>query len=185
MISACNYNVVYNNSSNPNLQPEKSLSKTIGFIIEPIRGWSSTLDFYQVEIKNQIVAGAGDPANAVRGAPVTSDCSDGNGGAVSCTPAVGPILYIPVQYVNANATKVNGWELDTRYKFGLGEYGSLTADLDWSHTMSYIFTQGGVSYQLAGTHGPAVIGGNTGNPRDRAQFTLTYERGPFPAWPVR
>ena len=179
VIAACNYNVVYNNSSNPGLQPEKSINKTIGFIVEPVRGWSTTLDFYQVEIKNQIVAGTGDPANAVRGAPVVSDCSDGNGGSVSCTPSVGPILYIPVQYVNANSTKVNGWELDTRYKWSLGQWGSLTTELDWSHTMSYIFTTGGVAYQLAGTHGPAVIGGNTGNPRDRAQFTLTYERGPL------
>ncbi|MDE2093369.1 MAG: TonB-dependent receptor [Burkholderiales bacterium] len=179
VIAACNYNVIYNNSSNPALQPEKSTSKTIGFIAEPIKGWSTTLDFYQVEIKNQIVAGTGDPANAVRGAPVVSDCSNGSGGSVSCTPAVGPILYIPVQYVNANATKVSGWELDTRYKFGLGEWGNLTTELDWSHTMSYIFTTGGVAYQMAGTHGPAVIGGNTGNPKDRAQFTLTYERGPL------
>jgi iron complex outermembrane receptor protein len=113
----------------------------------------------------------------VRGDPVVSDCSDGKGGTVSCTPAVGPVLYIPVQFVNANATKVSGWELDTKYKFGLGEWGNLTTELDWSHTMSYIFTTGGVAYQLAGTHGPAVIGGNTGNPKDRAQFTLTYERG--------
>jgi len=179
VIAACNYNVVYNNSSNPGLSPEKSTSKTIGFIVEPVKGWSTTLDFYQVEVKNQIVAGTGDAANAVRGEPVVSDCSDGNGGTVSCTPAVGPILYIPVQYVNANATKVSGWELDTRYKFNLGEWGKLTTELDWSHTMSYIFTTGGVAYQLAGTHGPAVIGGNTGNPKDRAQFTLTYEQGPF------
>jgi iron complex outermembrane receptor protein len=177
VVAACNYNVVYNNASNPGLSPEKSISKTLGLIVEPIKGWSTTLDFFQVEIKNQIVAGTGDPANAVRGDPVVSDCSDGKGGTVSCTPAVGPVLYIPVQFVNANATKVSGWELDTKYKFGLGEWGNLTTELDWSHTMSYIFTTGGVAYQLAGTHGPAVIGGNTGNPKDRAQFTLTYERG--------
>jgi iron complex outermembrane receptor protein len=179
VIAACNYNVIYNNSSNPALRPEKSTSKTIGVIAEPIRNWSSTLDFYQVEIKNQIVQGTGDPVNAVRGDPVVSDCSNGAGGTVSCTPAVGPILYIPVRYVNANSTKVSGWELDTKYRVGLGGWGSLTPELDWSHTMSYILTTGGVAYQLAGTHGPAVIGGNTGNPRDRAQFTLTYEGGPL------
>lgn len=179
VIAACNYNVVYNNSANSKLAPEKSTSKTIGIIAEPIRGWGTTLDFYQVEIKNQIVAGTGDPANAVRGAPVVSDCSDGNGGSVSCTPAVGPILYIPVQFINANATKVSGWELDSKYRFNFGAWGKLTPELDWSHTMSYIFTTNGVAYQLAGTHGPAVIGGNTGNPKDRAQFTLTYEQGPL------
>lgn len=178
VIAACNYNVINNNQSNPALAPEKSTSKTIGFIVEPVKGWSTTLDFYQVEIKNQIVAGQPDSANAVRGAPVLSDCSDGAGGSVSCTPAVGPILYVPVQFVNANSTKVSGWELDTKYKFGLGGWGSLTTELDWSHTMSYLFVTGDGSFQLAGTHGPGVIGGNTGNPKDRAQFTLTYEKGP-------
>ena len=179
VIAACNYNVISNNTSNPGLAPEKSTSKTIGFIVEPIKGWSTTLDFYQVEIKNQIVTGQSDTNNPVRGAPVVSDCSDGNGGSVSCTPAVGPIIYLPVSYVNANSTKVSGWELDTKYKFRLGEWGSLTTELDWSHTMSYIFATADGSFQLAGTHGPGVIGGNTGNPRDRAQFTLTYEKGPF------
>lgn len=43
--------------------------------------------------------------------------------------------------------------------------------------MSHIFITSGVAYQLVGTHGPAVMGGNTGNPRDRAQATLTYEQG--------
>ena len=179
VVAACNYNVIYNNASNPHLEPEKSTSKTVGFIVEPTKSWSSTLDFYQIEIKNQIVQGTGDPANAVRGAPVLSDCSDGAGGTVGCTPAVGPILYIPVQYVNANSTKVSGWEIDSKYKLGMGENGNLIAGVDWSHTMSYILTTGGVAYQLAGTHGPAVIGGNTGNPKDRAAFTLTYERGPL------
>jgi iron complex outermembrane receptor protein len=38
---------------------------------------------------------------------------------------------------------------------------------------------GGVSYQLAGTQGPSVVGGATGNPKDRAQFTLGWNRGPL------
>ena len=179
VVAACNYNVVYLNSANPVLNPEKSTSETLGLILEPIKGWSSTLDFYQVEIKDQIVAGTGDINSAVRGAPVSSDCSNGAGGTVPCVPAVGPILYIPVEFVNANSTKVSGLEFDTRYKFKLGEMGNLTTELNWSHTMSYIFTQAGTAYQLAGTHGPAVIGGNTGNPKDRIQATITWDKGPL------
>jgi len=179
VISQCNFNVLYLNSANPTLKAEKSTSATLGFIFEPIKDWSSTLDFYQVKIKDQIVAGTGDINNAVRGAPVNETCSDGAGGAVPCTPTVGEILYIPVAYVNANSTQVSGLELNSRYKFRMGEWGSLTAQLDWSHTMSYLFTSGGVSYQLAGTHGPAVIGGNTGNPKDRVQASFTYDKGPL------
>ncbi|MBV8604256.1 MAG: TonB-dependent receptor [Pelomonas sp.] len=179
VISQCNFNPAYLNAANPNLKPEKSNNATLGVVVEPTKDWSTTFDLYQVRIKDQIVAGTGDINHPVRGNPVTDTCSDGHGGTVSCTTSVGPILYIPVEFVNANQTKVSGLELDTKYKLHLGEYGALTTELDWSHTTSYIFTQGGVSYQLAGTHGPAVIGGNTGNPKDRAQLTFNWEKGPL------
>ena len=45
--------------------------------------------------------------------------------------------------------------------------------------MSYILETGGVSYQLAGTHGPSIIGGNTGNPKDRIQASFTWDKGPW------
>jgi len=32
---------------------------------------------------------------------------------------------------------------------------------------------------LAGTHGPFVVSGDTGNPRTRAQWANTFERGPW------
>ncbi len=177
VISQCNFNVVYLNSANKDLKPEKSTSITVGAVFEPVKAWSSTLDYYSVEIKNQIVAGTGDINQAVRGDPILQDCSDGAGGSVPCTPSVGPILYIPVKFVNANSTKVTGFEFDTRYTFGLGSWAKLTTELDWSHLTSYKFVSGGVEYELAGTHGPAVIGGNTGNPKDRVQGTLTLDKG--------
>ncbi len=180
VISQCNFNVVYENTANPNLKPEKSTSETIGIIVEPVKGWSSTVDLYRVKIDNQIVAGTGDINNAVRGGPIAETCAS-PGGPVSCTTSVGEIIYIPVEYVNANSTQVTGLELDSRKKFKLNDYGNLTADLSWTHMMSYLFTSGGVESQLAGTHGPAVIGGNTGNPKDRVQATLTWDKN---SWQV-
>jgi iron complex outermembrane receptor protein len=38
---------------------------------------------------------------------------------------------------------------------------------------------GGVEYELAGGHGPAGIGADTANPKDRAQFELGWEHGPL------
>lgn len=37
----------------------------------------------------------------------------------------------------------------------------------------------GVTYHLAGSHGPAFVSTDTGTPRTRAAFTLTWERGPM------
>jgi iron complex outermembrane receptor protein len=182
VISTCSIAPPFLIIANPDLNPEKSTSETLGVILEPIKGWSSTLDLYQITIKNQIIA---DPNVNVtqRGGPVTETCSDGAGGTYTCTPPVGEILYNASSYINANQTKVSGLEFDTRYKFKLGEYGSLNAELNWSHLMSYILSADYVgngyptSYQLAGTHGPATIGGNTGNPKDRIQAIFTYVKG--------
>jgi outer membrane receptor protein involved in Fe transport len=44
---------------------------------------------------------------------------------------------------------------------------------------SYISEVAGASFQLAGTQGPSVVSGATGSPKDRAQFTLGYARGPL------
>lgn len=179
VIAYCNFQPPYLNSSSTDLKPEKSKSGTLGVILEPIKGWSSTLDVYQIKIDNQIVTGP--PGDAVRNVPQTQLCADGNGGQFSCAPGtgdntVGSILYYPNFYINANSVKTSGLELESRYKFKMGEYGSLTTSFDWSHTMSYILTTDGQSYQLAGTHGPFIIGGDTGNPKDRIQASFTYDK---------
>ncbi|MET3106871.1 iron complex outermembrane receptor protein [Oxalobacteraceae bacterium GrIS 2.11] len=191
-INACQVQPTVLNASNqgttpgiPALKPEKSKSATLGLILEPIKGWSSTFDLYAIKINDQIITPSNvDQANAVRNPnAVSGDCADGAGGTVPCTltggAKTGEILYIPNEYINANSTKTSGWELETHYKWKLGDYGTLLTSLDWSHTMSYILTTGGTEFQLAGTHGPSIIGGNTGNPKDRAQFTVTYDKGPW------
>ncbi len=182
VISQCSFNLTYQNSTNTALKSEKSHSETLGIVFEPTSNWYSTFDFFQVKINDQIVAGTPNFAAANRGAPVIETCSDGNGGTYNCTTSVGEIVYVPVAYVNANSTLVNGIELNTKYRFDLGDLGSLTADFDWSKTTSYKYTIQGQTFQLAGTHGPGVIGGNTGNPKDRVQANLTWEDGP---WTIR
>ncbi|MDE2147439.1 MAG: TonB-dependent receptor, partial [Burkholderiales bacterium] len=179
-VNYCSFQPVYLNSANPTVKAEKSTAETLGVILEPIRGWSSTFDLYQIKIDNQIVAGQPSIATAVRSpTPVSTLCSNGTGGTVTCS--VNPILYIPVEYVNANSTKTSGWELGSSYRYKLGSYGSLLTELNWSHTMSYVLTLGGTGYQLAGTHGPLVIGGDTGNPKDKAQLSFTWNKD---AWQV-
>jgi iron complex outermembrane recepter protein len=178
VISQCSFNLVYENSTNAKLKPEKSHSATFGIIFEPFRSWSSTLDYYQVKIDNQIVAGTPDTAGTVRGAPVSETCSDGAGGTTPCTTSVGEIIYVPVAYVNANSTQVRGAEFTTKYTFDLGVVGNFTLDADWSHTISYLYSIQGQTFQLAGTHGPGVIGGNTGNPKNRVQADIVWNKGP-------
>jgi iron complex outermembrane receptor protein len=178
VLNYCNYTQTILSSSNPDLNPEKSTSETLGAILEPIKGWSSTIDLYQITIKDQIVTGP-PSANPVLGAPISTLCADGNGGSYQCTTPTGIPLYYQATYVNANSTQTRGLELESRYKFKLGDYGNLTTEIDWTHAFSYTLTENGVSYELAGTHGPSIIGGDTGNPKDKVQLTFTWDKGPL------
>jgi len=171
----CNFSPAYLQGTTATLQPERSKSYTLGMILEPVKGWSTTLDYYKIEVNNQIVPAAAQAtfnplAFIVRGAPQQATFGDGSTGLSS----VGTIAYI-----NGQTTSTSGIELDTRYKFNLQEYGKLNVGLMITHMLKYSQTLSGVTYELAGTHGPSIIGGDTANPKDRAQLTLAWEHGPF------
>jgi len=182
---ACGVNPPYVQTTNPDLQPEKSKSFTAGIIVEPMRGLNMTLDYYKIQIKNLIVTQAGnDPSFDpvwVRGPAAPVDIATGVGqGRVTGTPSVGPILYATSPYINAGSTETHGVEADIRYRWRLAnEMGTVTANLSAAHVFGYVTEVVGASYQLAGTQGPSSVGGATGNPKDRAQFTLGYNRGPL------
>jgi iron complex outermembrane receptor protein len=173
--------------SNPKLKPEKSYSYTLGFIIEPVKNYSVSVDYYSIKINNQIISAFEDPdfdffGGAVRGAPILSPQNPVGGGApVETLTPVGPIAYLPVPYVNAAYTHTDGVDIDLRAKTDLWKgWGRLTFDLTESHIFQYVQQYGdGTQVELAGTHGPSGVSGDTGNPRDRAQFIVTYDRGPL------
>lgn len=179
VVSSCNESLIGLTTTNPDLQPEHSVSATLGAIFEPVRGWSTALDLYQITVNDQIVSGPR-ADNPVRKSvvPVT-DCADGNGGTFTCTPSVGSIAYYPQVPINANSTRTRGLELDSRYRWNLGSYGRLRTELQYTHAFSYVMNINGESYELAGGHGPASIGADTANPKDRAQLDIEWERGPL------
>ncbi len=178
----CNFAPVYLQVTNKNVKPEKSNSLTLGLILEPVKGWSTTLDYYRITVDDQIIPAAAlasyDPVAAgVRGTPQQVTFGDGRTGLSS----VGPFAYSTVPYVNGQRTETSGVEFETRYRFKLAEYGELGVGFQLTHMLSYDQTIDGTTYKLAGTHGPSIIGGNTGNPRDRAQMSLAYSQGPLNA----
>src|SRR4029434_6708461 len=73
----CTFSVAFLQSSNQNLDPETSNQYTAGFILEPIKGWTTTFDYYYIKVKNQIINVANTPTfgptpeNTVRGAQQT------------------------------------------------------------------------------------------------------------------
>jgi iron complex outermembrane receptor protein len=183
VVGACSLAPPYVQVTDAPLAPEKSMSYTFGMIVEPMKGLNATFDYYNIEVKNLIVTSAGnDPAfvpTFVRGPITPVDIRNADGSTSVGLPAAGPIIYAKSPYLNLGSTKTTGMEIDLSYRWNMAEMGNFKANVSAAHVFSYINESAGVSYQLAGTQGPSVVGGATGNPKDRAQFSLNWNKGPL------
>jgi iron complex outermembrane receptor protein len=184
-VGSCTLQPAYVQTTSTDLSPEKSKSFTLGIVVEPVKNVNATLDYYNIKVSNQIVTAAGNDLNYVptfvRGVATPVDIYTGNGtNTVVGIPAAGPILYAQSPYINGGSTKTTGIEADVSYRMRLpGEAGAIKASVSFAHTFGYEQTVAGETYQLAGTHGPSVVSGATGSPKDRGQFAVTYTNGPL------
>jgi iron complex outermembrane receptor protein len=183
----CSIPEVFLIAANPALKPERSVSKTLGIILEPIAGHSQTLDWYDITLEHQIYPASEDLAFApvaVRGAPQTQPYVNGSGVLTTGTPAVGNFLYYELPYININETETKGMEFEFKDTFKLAETAKLKSDLQITHMLHYYFYQPGINsakLDLVGTHGPNEISGDTGTPRNRMRWIWTLEQGPYEA----
>ena len=167
---------------NPNIQPETAKSYTLGLILEPIRDFSATLDYWRVDRKNEIVQA--DPNAIIGNLPQTGTPLSKIAGAQPNTfiyyDVDGAIGTVTGFYRNAAQTKTDGVDLEMRHRMNLGESGRLFSQLNWTHVIGYERTDAdGNTLEYAGTHGPLVQSAGGGAPKDRLTFSLTWDRGPW------
>jgi iron complex outermembrane receptor protein len=142
-------------------------------------------------LKNDIISASSaggfytDAIQLVRGPSATLPvCTATTTGTTPCptvnvaTP-VGYPAYTLIPYVNAGETKTSGFDLDLRGHFDLGDFGKLKAELNYTYIAQYELVVTGTTYDLAGTHGPQSISGDTGNPKNKAVASLTWDEGPL------
>jgi iron complex outermembrane receptor protein len=182
--AACSEQIGFVQKTNP-LKPEKSTSFTGGFVMEPFTGFSGTFDYYHIKIADQIVPESELPTysfsgnNCLRGPDVAIPGVEENGALVTAIPLAGPLAACVQGYVNAQSTTTSGFDLEGEYKFDF-DGTKLGANVTWTHVISFsLDAPNGIVYELAGTHGPSGISGDTGNQRDRLNGTFTLSRGPL------
>jgi iron complex outermembrane recepter protein len=182
--SQCTFQLVGAELPGHNLQPVKSTNKTLGIIFEPSSMVNVSADYYSIKLTNDIVSqlevgGIGSYTSLVRAAPATLPFCTANGVCTSnvVTP-VGLASYGVFPYINASDTQTEGFDIDVQSNFDIGSFGKIRAELNYTHVIEYDVTAGGQTYQLAGTHGPSSISGDTGNPKDRAVLTVSWLNGP-------
>jgi iron complex outermembrane receptor protein len=173
------------------LENVKSTNWTQGIILQPMEAVSATVDYYNIKVTHDIISafeagGLSNYTSLTRGAPVlqqycpttfVNGCT--NSQLINQTTPVGIILAAAYPYVNAGETHTTGFDVDLKSHYDAGALGRFTAEVTWTHLLTYQLTFDGNTYELAGTHGPSGISGDTGSPKDRADLQVSWQKGPL------
>jgi iron complex outermembrane receptor protein len=88
-------------------------------------------------------------------------------------------IVVSAPYVNANALRTEGLDLDLRAKFDLGADSHLVSNLTVSKILSFTMQFADGTQQYVGTQGPYILSSGAGTPRYRANWANTVTWGPF------
>jgi iron complex outermembrane receptor protein len=185
----CSYPITGVQPPNPSLKAVTSTNATIGVIFEPVREFSVSVDWYRIQLNNDIVSaletgGLGNYVFISRGPQEKlAVCTNTTTNGTPCTTAqvltpVGIPEYTLFPYINAGITRTSGIDIDLQSHFDLGYVGRLSAELNYTYISQYEITADGFNADLLGTHGPSEVSGDTGNPKQRAVATVTWDKGP-------
>lgn len=181
----CNFAPVFLQGTNPDLQPERSRTYTVGFVLKPVSQVNLSVDYWHIDINNIILTNSLFPALPLPPSPVQNvrtstptQFTTVDGQTVDDTIPI----YSLSEYENAGNLLVEGLDVDLVAHQDLDTFGRLTEQLNYSHMFEY---NASACYQgtcetvyLAGTHGPSGVSGDTANPQDRAVLTVAWDRGP-------
>ena len=168
---------------NPDLKPEKSRSFTAGILVEPIRGLSFTVDYYNIKKTNAITTANNAPAidayyagqDIPAGYTVIPDAPD------TANPGALPrIAFVQSGFINANTIKSEGLD------FGANADLAITDGIRWQSSLeaSYImkletrFPDGSVE-RYDGTLGNFNLTAGSGTPKWRGTLLNTLDFGSF------
>lgn len=169
--------------SNSDLKPEKSRSFTAGILVEPMRGLSFTVDYYNIKKTGAITTAdntpalqayyAGQPIPA--GFEVLEDVPIAPG-----DPRQPRVAFVRSGFINANTIKSEGLD------FGANLALPITDGIRWSSSLeaSYIlrleteFPDGSVE-RYDGTLGNFNLTAGTGTPKWRGTWVNTLDFGKF------
>ncbi len=178
----CNINAVYCPTTSvagvlagaPGLKPEKSISRSLGFVFDVTKDVNLGVDVFDIVQRNivsadsvqSIVNGEQTPqyAGRVIRAPATpADIALG---------APGAILVVLNRYSNQTELRTKGFDLDLRWVMVKNSTGKWTLQSSNTYVHSYktSLVAGGPLLEFAGTYGI---------PRYRSNSTLSWDTGPW------
>jgi len=176
-------NIAIISIGDPSVKPERAKSYGLGLVLEPFKGTSASIDYWRIRRTNEIVQA--DQGSIIGNAPFSDPLLAGqtiNGAQPNSRifyDVNGDLAGVLGPYANASSTKTEGIDYNIKQRFNLGEYGKLTLDANWTHTIKFRRTLAdGTTFEYAGTQGPYVLSAAAGTPKDKGNLALTWERGP-------
>ena len=162
---------------NDTLQPEKSTSKTAGFVYSPqwIDGLSLSADWYDIKITNSITAlSANYVLNQCYTGADPSFCTQ-----FSRDPVTGQVINLSRGNRNTGYTQTEGWNFGFTYRLPETSFGVFAASFDGNYLKKY-------EYQATNNSEAVNYVGQWSFPRWRANAALDWSLGNFNArWAVR
>lgn len=167
----CLTDILVKTGGNRTLQAEKSKQLNAGIVFEPVRGFSVTLDYYRVEIRDYTTFASLDDMLLrynVRKPPDTQ-----------YPDLPGPIDYLTDFKFNLGTLKTSGSDIDLRWRLPSSSWGQLTLSLTGTYLIDYKVsnTNAGLEPEGAGRRG--IEQGAVS--RWRHYLMLDWNRGPWGA----
>jgi len=159
---------------NPNVAPEKADTLTFGIVLQPpqVRGLSMSIDWYSIDVKGSI--------GQLTAQQIVDSCFNGNTslcGRIQRDPISNQISGLSNQFLNINAAKVLGTDLEVDYNMSFGGGRQLGLRLLGSWLGENSITNFGLPKQdRAGETGALSF------PEWQAVAGATYRDGPFNAF---
>ena len=123
----CNTRLTTLVGANPELQPEKSKTYTVGFVIEPVKNFVATIDFWKIDMKRTIAQINEDSI---------FDNLDRYGDLFVRNPD-GTLQYITKTRLNMGGLKTQGIDIGLNYLVPTKAWGRFGFSMDGTYTDTY------------------------------------------------
>lgn len=170
----CSFGLSDEVKNNPGLKPETSRSFSFGTVIEPVKGYSASLDYWHINRTNTI--GLPSTAQLLNGGPLppgttlnygtfnpNSDPTFTAAETAQYGVTTGPLLGVVRQMENISDQSTSGVDVAFKSKTGLDDWGTLRTVLDATYNRTYYDTSISTSTDnLVGQYGfPRVVASYT------------------------
>ncbi len=162
------------NVSSPDLQPETSTSRTVGFVYSPewFEGFETTVDYYKINVEDAI--------SRIGASLILNNCAQ-SASSPACLlvdrDSNGNVVDLRNGLVNQGTYNVSGVDTYTSYKFPETSFGTFKAALDMSYVIDSIIGE----QEYTG-----IQWGDAGYPRIKGSFSVDYMYEDFDAhWTAR